>query len=77
MDEITVENNRTSMYLCSNKLGDHGNDLESCGRNLLEFLNKKKQFIRFSKYPGYKICPTPRDGKEFLVDNQSMIGGNP
>ena len=78
MDEITVETRRTSMYWCSNVLDNHGNRLESCGRNLLEFcllkVNKKAVY-RFSKYPtDKKLSDPPCDGKELLVDNWSMMG---
>ena len=77
MDEITVETRLTSMYWCSNVLDNHGNGLESCGRNLLEFCwlkVNKMQFISFPNTLPLKSCPTPRDGKELLVDNW---GGTP
>ena len=70
------------MYCCSKVLDNHGNGLESCGRNLLEFcwLKVNKEAIyQFSKYPTDKKLsdPPPRDGKELLVDNWSMMGRYP
>ena len=63
MDEITVETRRTCMYWCSKVLDNHGNGLESCGRNLLEFCwlkVNKKAIYQFSKYPtGKKLSEPP------------------
>ena len=78
MDEITVETSRTRMYLCSKVLGDYGKGLEGCGRSLFAFGNNKKADYQFSKYPtGKKLSDLPRDGKELLVDNWSMMGRYP